>query len=103
MDAPAPGDFGVDQRDVDWAEKTEGHVLAILLLASAVPWGFYAWGTVRTFHLVPALLSVFVSVAGVAVTARLALVPAEMLLRLLPRYRRAKHYRNAVGKFRARS
>ena len=86
-----PGGSGPGQGEVDWAEDLEGRLLGILLLLAALPWGLYAWGTIRSLHLVPALLSVFVSVAGCMATARVALIPAKLLLRfLLARYRRAR-------------
>ena len=95
----APIEIGIDQHDVAWAERIEAYLLAVILLMSAAPWGLYAWNTIRTFHLVPALLSVFAGIAGCVVTARLALLLAEWLLQLLlPRYRRVRGYRKAVAK-----
>ncbi|WP_368429741.1 restriction endonuclease [Sulfuricaulis sp.] len=102
MHRPDLSEFGVNQQDVEWTEKTEGQLPLVLFVISALAWGVYALSNTESFHLGLALLFLFLGFAVIFLTTMVLMFPAELLLRfLVPRYRRAQRYRKALEKFRA--
>ncbi len=102
MDAhpPEPKEFGVNPKDIEWAEKIGRSLPLAGFVASAIACT-YAW---IEFHIeFPVALLLFTPTMILLLIMTVALIrPSDLLLQLLmPRYRRAQRYRKALAMFRA--
>jgi HJR/Mrr/RecB family endonuclease len=100
MHSPEPKDFGVNPKDIEWAEKIGRSSSLVGFVASAIACT-YAW---ITFHIeFPLALLLFTPTMILLLIMTVALIrPSDLLLQLfMPRYRRAQRYRKALAMFRA--
>ena len=100
MHSPEPKDFGVVSQDIGWAEKLRRSVPLAGFLAAVIACT-YAWIAFHIELLLALPLFVPMMILLAIVTVALTRLFDLLLQLLLPRYRRAQRYREAVATFRA--
>jgi hypothetical protein len=100
MHPPEPKEFGVNPKDIGWAEKIRRSLPLAGFVVSAIACTY----ALMAFHIgFPMALLLFTPTMILLLIMTAALIrPFDLVLQLLmPRYRRAQRYRKALAMFRA--
>jgi len=98
---PELKEFGIDQRDLEWAEKVWIRLAICLSIVIALGWGLY-W-LIAANDLADFGLAIFIGIIFVIPLATVVtLIAAYLVLRfLVPRYRNVEKYKGELDKFQA--